>query len=367
MRVLLVSQWQWHGPARFPKALKAAGFEVGVVCGKGEYVSHSRFVDRFFFAQTWESRPFIEHLIQAIEAWQPDLILPATDNMVLAVQNLRDLVGNGGARLSDEMVEVLENSTFAPDATGLLMSKFDLLEAMAARGVRIPPQRELVTLGDADTFVQEYGYPVLLKPDQGHAGSGIVRCDDEEELLAALDKVLAARPRQRFAIQKYMGNMTALIEFVAKDGEVLCHQSARRVKTHPGETGPVTVLRTVESAEMLSAAVAMCDLLGYNGIGVPQFVVADESCTDAWLLELNPRMSHFPHIWAGYGNDFAKALYSGWSGEEVHQAPARLGETIALWPQEAFRDPGSEYLPDADFVTDDPGLEEAYRTELARP
>ncbi|MBC8063280.1 MAG: ATP-grasp domain-containing protein [Chlorobia bacterium] len=366
MRVLLVSQWKWHGPARFPKALKEAGFEVAAVCGKGEWIANTRYVDKFYLAPTWEERPFLEFLIVAIESWHPDLILFATDNMVLAGQELRRLVESNQAKLSSRMVETLRSSTFDPAHEGLLHSKFDLLEALKERGVRIPAQRELNTLSDADSFVQEHGYPVLLKPDFGFAGSGIMFCHTEEELLKNLNKVLFGKNRQRYAIQKYLGNKTALIEFVAKDGKVLCHQSAQRMHTHPGETGPVTVLRTVESTEMLKAAEAMCDLLRYNGIGVPQFVVEDDSCESALLLELNPRMSHFPHVWAKYGNNFAETLRKGWSGESVVQNPPRLGETIALWPQEAIRDPESSYLANADFVTDDPGLRAIYDGEVAR-
>lgn len=364
MRVLIVSQWRWHGPARFPKALKQAGFEVAAVCAKGEWITFTKYVDHLYLTPTWDDRPFLEFLIVAIENWQPDLILFATDNMVLAGQQLRRLVEIGGARLSPRMVETLRASTFDPVHEKLLRSKFDLLEALKARGVRIPPQRELITFSDADTFVQEHGYPVLLKPDYGFAGSGIHFCHNEEQLLEKLEKVLRAKTRQRHAIQKYLGNKTALIEFVAKDGKLLCHQCAQRMHTHPGETGPVTVLRTVESPEMVRAAEAMCDLLGYNGIGVPQFAVTDDSCQDAYLLELNPRMSHFPHIWVKYANDFAAALRKAWSGEQVQQNPTKGGETIVLWPQEAVRDPESPYLAHADYVTDDPNLRQAYEAEL---
>lgn len=356
----------WHGPARFPKALKQAGWEVAAVCGRGEWVSYTRYVDRFFYVTHWEPRPLLEYLVFAIEEWQPDLILPATDNMVAAVQELRNLADRGMTELSEPMIEVLRNSTFNPETAHLLDSKYDLLEALKERGVRIPPQRELVTMGDADAFVQEHGYPVLLKPDVGFAGIGIKFCYDEEELIQNLNEVLFAKKRERYAIQKYLGNKTALIEFIAKDGKVVAHNCAQRIKTHPGETGPVTVLRVVQSLQMLEAAQAMADLLGYNGIGVPQFAVEDDSCQEVYLLELNPRMSHFPHIWRLLGTDFARGLKEAWSGKRVTIDPPRVGVTIALWPQEAIRDPHSEYLHGIrDKVEDDPDLLAAYEKAIA--
>lgn len=361
MRILLLAQSMWHGPARFPKALKAAGFEVAALCGPGEWISYTQYVDRHFFVADWEPKSYLKQLVQTIEAWQPDLILPCTDNMVLATQDLRLAIEAGKASLSDRMIEVLSKSTFPSASNRLLDSKYELLQALHERGIRIPPQKALLTLGDADSFVQEHGYPVLLKPDHGHAGIGIHFCKGEDELLASLESILKNRTGGRYAIQKYLGNKTALIEFVAKDGRVLASHCAQRVKTHPGETGPVTVLRTVESPEMERAAEVMCDLLGYNGMGVPQFAVTDDSCQEAFLLELNPRISHFPHIWSRVGTDFAKALFDAWSGHPVDRRPTIVDKTLTLWPQEAMRDPQSPYLtPDADYVSDDPKLEEAY-------
>jgi len=365
MRILLLAQSMWHGPARFPKALKAAGFEVAALCGSKEWIAFTEYVDRHFFVADWEPRNYLKQLIQTIEAWQPDLVLPCSDNMVRAAQDLRLAIEAGKASLSDRMVEVLLRSTFPSSSNRLLDSKFELLEALQERGVRIPPQRALLMMGDADAFVQEHGYPALLKPDHGHAGIGIHFCKDEETLLASLETVFRDRTGGRYAIQKYLGNKTALIEFVAKDGRVLASHCAQRVKTHPGETGPVTVLRTVECPEMERAAEVMCDLLGYNGIGVPQFSVTDDSCQEAYLLELNPRISHFPHIWGRVGTDFAKALFDGWSGKRVDRRPTVVDQTLTLWPQEALRDPQSPYLTaDADYVTDDPKLEEAYQQSI---
>ena len=84
-------------------------------------------------------------------------------------------------------------------------------------------------------------------------------------------------------------------------------------------------------------------------------------------MELNPRISHFPHIWANVGNDFAKALFDAWSDKEVVQLPTDQGKIVALWPQEAFRDPNSEFFAGwTDYVTDDPNLLAAYESELAK-
>lgn len=365
MRVLIVSQGNWHGPARFPKALKHVGWEVGAICQRGEWIAQTNFVDQFFYTDTHDEAAVLRSMYRVCEEWRPDLIVPGTDNMVETAQKFRALVASGQVKLDEPMTAVVNSSTFPPEAMRYVFSKIDLLEALKERGVRIAPQRELVTMADAEVFVEEHGYPVVLKPDQGYAGTGIEFCEDEEQLLTHLRKILLSGERRRYCIQKNLGKKTALIEFVAKDGHLLASNSVYRLRTHPGDTGPTAVARVVRSHEMLDAMKVAAELLGYNGIGVAQFMVEDEDCQTAHLIELNPRMSSFIHLWRLLGTDLALALKEGWAGQRISMQPPREGATIALYPQETLRDPESEFLSGLrDKIEDDPRLLEAYEETI---
>jgi hypothetical protein len=112
---------------------------------------------------------------------------------------------------------------------------------------------------------------------------------------------------------------------------------------------------------MRKAAEAMCEFLGYNGFGVAQFMVEDEGCEPAHLIELNPRMSSFPHLWRIVGTDLAGALIAGWTGGKSAIVPPRVGLTFALHPQEAMRDRSSEFLSGLrDQVEDEPAIAATY-------
>jgi len=365
MRVLIVSQGNWQGPARIPRALKQAGWEVAAICRKGELISQTRFVDRFFFTDTADEASVLRAMHQVCLEWQPDLILPGTDNIVETAQKFRLMSESGQIDLPEQVRAAVTASTFPHRSEKFLVSKIDLLDALKEKGVRTAPQKELVTMSDAEQFVAEHGYPVVLKPDQGFAGSGIVFCNDEDELIEGLRKILFAIPRRRYAIQKFLGRKTALIEFVAKDGELLAANSVLRLRTHPGDTGPTSVARVVRSYEMLDAAKAAVELLGYNGLGIAQFMVEDETCETAHLIELNPRMSSFVHLWRLMGTDLTVALREAWSGQRVTIQPPRVDVTIALYPQETLRDPNSEFLQGMrDKVEDDPDLLASYEETI---
>ncbi len=366
MRVLLLAQWQWHGPARIPKALRQVGCEVIVICQKGDWASKSSFVDRFHFVDTNNESGILAALDEEVRDHRPDLILPGTDNMVSTLATYSRANESGKFALDEHMRRVVVNSMPRLDKQRYVLGKIDLLNKLGELGASVAPQQELATLGDADAFVQEHGYPVVLKPDVGFAAQGIKFCHNESELLAELDLILR-KNLNRYAIQKHLGRKTALIEFVAKDGKILAANSVYRLHTHPGDTGPTSVAQVVKGVEMRRTAEILCEFLGYNGFGVAQFMVEDESCEKAWLIELNPRMSSFVHLWKLLGTDLVAILVKAWQDQRFTIEPVKTGLTVALYPQEALRDQHSPYLQGLrDSVDGEPELLKVYQDLIAR-
>lgn len=358
MKVLILAQWSWHGPARMPKVLKKAGCEVATICKKGDWASMSSFVDRFFYVDTAEEKSILTAFDRALREWRPDVVLPGSDNMVRTVLQYRSAVLNNAFPLDDDLKAVLARSLCDPTKESFMRGKLNFLNGLAERGIPTPPERELITFGDADMFVQEHGYPVVIKPDEGFAGIGVTICSDEEALLAELNKILLlSNQKKRCAIQRYMGDKTATIHFAALDGKLLAANSIRRLRTYPGDKGPTSVARIVDSPAMREAAVAACEMVGYNGLGSVQFMVEDEECQIAYPMELNSRMSPFMHLGGLMGNNLGEIMIKAWRGERFSVQPPRTGLTVALYPHEVLRDKDSEFLQGLrDNADDDPNL-----------
>jgi carbamoylphosphate synthase large subunit len=367
MKALILSKGNYQGPARFPFALKNAGFEVASLSEKTNLIAKSDFVDRSFFDEMEVEAAILATLETAIGSFRPDILLPGSDGLAFLLQILRRKIAAGNSKLDSEMVDMVHACTFDEESERLLFNKIDLLETLGSLGVLVPPQREIATLGDAGAFIEDHGYPVILKPNAGSGSSGVHICKDEEALFVVLPGILANRGRGRYCIQKYLGSQTGVVHFVAKNGALVAWNMAFRVATHPGETGQTSATRVIENSQMLETAKKICELTNYSGMGAPQFVLEDEGRGRAWLMEMNPRMGTYVHLWQRIGTDLALGLMHAWQGRPLPSAPVRHGLTVALFPQELRRDRTSPHLEGMhDIPLEDSGLMAAYRTQLER-
>jgi biotin carboxylase len=123
-------------------------------------------------------------------------------------------------------------------------------------------------------------------------------------------------------------------------------------------SGPATVLRLVENAEMASATVKMARRLGLSGFHGFDFML-EENTGNVYLIEINPRTTQVGHLTLGPGRDLPAALYAAVSGQAVRPA-INLTEkdTIALFPGEWTRNPASTFLRSAyhDVPWEEPNL-----------
>jgi biotin carboxylase len=314
-------------------------------------------VDRLFLGTPKDERALVLDLANAIEAFQPDFVVPGLEPAVNALQEVWRLAESGQFPfLSADARAAIRRSIFDPNRKQFFHSKIDLIEHLRSIGVRTPVQKELHTLGDADAFVRAHGYPVIVKPDRGFAGTGIGFCRTEEELLEKLSQVLK-KSAQRWCIQTLIEGPTAMVQFFAKDGVVLASYALARLETDPFPTGPTTVLKVIENAEMLRAAEEVAKLMNYNGFGSAQFVIPEGESGPAFMFEANMRIGVSMHLGEYIGIDLVRALKQSLTGAPLYQDPLRVGASVALYPQEPMRDPTSPHMNGiVDIPTDDPEL-----------
>jgi hypothetical protein len=178
-----------------------------------------------------------------------------------------------------------------------------------------------------------------------------LRRGDVHHFLAAMRPVRAS-----VSIQQFIAGAPATTAFSAWNGDVSAtiHMD---VVVSQGITGPASVLRRVECADMEGAARAVARRFALSGLHGLDFI--RDANGRVHLLEINPRATQTSYLALGHGHDLLADLVASASGRRhAPRLPTTTNNLIALFPQEWARDSASPYLKSAyhDIPWEDPGL-----------
>jgi hypothetical protein len=358
-------------------ALGNAGYTVKAVCPPDHPLSMIQGAQETY---TYRGLSPLTSFEQAIDLAKPDLILPGDD---LAVQHLHQLyyreLSNG--RAGSNTCELIQRSMGAPESFPVLYSRSKFINLAEEEGVRVPKTREIRTIQELRDWGGLSGFPMVLKANGTSGGEGvrIVRSECEAErafqrlqappMLAVVAKrvlidrdttlvgPLLSRRRAIVNAQTFIPGREATSLVACWNGavlaslhfEVLCKQDS---------TGPASVVRMIEDAGMVSATAKMVRRLNLSGLHGFDFMLEAQT-GNSYLIEINPRTTQVGHLRLGPGRDLLAALHAAISGT-VSQETASVTEhdTIAFFPQEWLRNPGSTFLRSGyhDVPWEEPGL-----------
>ena len=227
--------------------------------------------------------------------------------------------------------------------------------------LRCPVSAPLLSIDDLTAFAERHGFPVVIKADHSVAGQGVKICTNKSETALAWSDLFAKSPDGSLTVQRYIVGTPAMCALSAVDGQVLASLSALKIHVHPVITGPSSVVKFVENAEMLDTAKKMVSALHYSGFISFDFIVEAES-QNAWLIECNQRPVPISHL-GRLAPEFVKAL-GGQSQNPVKEVP--IGLEMALYPQEWMRLKGGAPASglQRDIPEDDAPLLAAYTHRL---
>jgi formate-dependent phosphoribosylglycinamide formyltransferase (GAR transformylase) len=360
--VLLATTCRWYPTARLAMALANAGFKVEAVAPPRHPLGNTRAVRRI---HTYHDLMPLMSFANAIAATKPDFIVPGDD---LATRHLHQLYyrerrqGKRGV-----LCTLIERSLGAPESFPVVYARTAFMELAQEEGVRVPRTEVIANTHDLRGWVKRVGFPSVLKANGTSGGDGVrlvYTLEEAERAFRALqappllarafkravldrDKTLVwpslLRRRSGVNAQAFVAGREATSAIACWDGIVLAalHFEVLNKAEH---TGPATVVRLIENAEMSSGAEKIVRRLNLSGLhGLDFMLEADTG--NAYLIEINPRATQVGHLTLGPGRDLPAALCAAVSGEAV-QAARKIteDETITLFPQEWIRDPASKFL-----------------------
>jgi hypothetical protein len=376
-KILLVTTRRWFATARLGSALAQAGCYVQAVCPSGHLLTKARAVRGTY---PYSGLLPIKSLRAAIDAAQPDLIIPCDDLAAIHLHHLHALAAQSVAP-SPKILALLERSLGNPAYFSAVDSRNAFMSLAREEGVRAPKMATITTSADLVSWLKENGLPAVLKVDGTHGGAGteiVQSFDDAESSFHKLnDGILMSRVAKRALfgrdlavarswlqnnksvvnIQSFVPGPDASSSVACWQGEVLALiQFEVLRKTNP--KGSASVLRLIDNPEISATVKKMAARLGFSGLVGFDFIL-EERTGHPYLIELNPRATQTCHLRLGNGRDLVGALRSRISGEAPQSVPSMTdNDVIALFPQEWQKTPDSEFIKSAfhDVPWDEPEL-----------
>jgi carbamoyl-phosphate synthase large subunit len=176
-------------------------------------------------------------------------------------------------------------------------------------GISQPAWRQLNSVGDALSFAQKAGYPVLVRPSYVLSGAAMGVASNDAELESFLTRATRVSPLHPVVISKFLENARELeFDAVASQGELIVSAVSEHVENagvHSGDATLVlppqrTYLETVRRIRRVSAAIARA--LKIHGPFNIQFLAKGNEVS---VIECNLRASRsFPFVSKVMGLNF---------------------------------------------------------------
>jgi len=168
-----------------------------------------------------------------------------------------------------------------------------------AHGIDQPPWVEVTSVGAAESFARDVGYPVLVRPSYVLSGAAMAVAENDSSLHDVLERASEVSPEHPTVITKFIENAKEIeIDAVAKNGEIVAYAISEHVENagvHSGDATLVlppqrTYIETTRRARRIAARISRA--LTLNGPFNIQFIARDNN---VMVIECNVRASRsFP-------------------------------------------------------------------------
>jgi predicted ATP-grasp superfamily ATP-dependent carboligase len=368
--LLVATATRWLGTARIPRPLAAAGFDVVLLTPRGSLAEKSTQVRRIgHIPDDATPMQWLQAFATIVRATSPRLVVPCDD---MAFRLLQMVVLNPPEELRPEvqlqLAHLIRESLGDPAHYRTSVEKTALAAAAAALGVRVPAHAVIADLPAAHAFAATHGYPLVLKRDHSTAGDGVEIVERSDQLapsfaaLTAGGQPDATGAAARLLIQVQIPGTIHYENTAAWNGARIGGFAVERVE-YSHVKGPATVIRCYHSAQIRDFSTKLVQGFGMTGLFATEYMIHRDT-GDAYLLEINRRLTPGMHVGARVNVDLCALLYAAVQGTPAttRSDPDVGHEWVNVhFPQEWLRDPASAYLRDypVDVPWEDAGLIEA--------
>ncbi|HVX77223.1 MAG TPA: ATP-grasp domain-containing protein [Bradyrhizobium sp.] len=348
MKVLIVATDVWPTAARISISLAQVGFRVATVSPARGLVRKIKAVTDHYTYSPWDGSGSIA---AAIRAWRPELLVCTDDQ---AVKHLHDLHGTASRLLdvdSRSLMQLIETSLGNPKWFHAAEQKSVFMTIASQAGVRCP--RTWVISDDDDASLPERApYPILVKADGTCGGKGVRAVENEcqaqdaivelslpinwpDRVKRSIAKSIAIsgirwKRHRTICLQQQISGRPANRAVACHQGNVLAGISVEALETQH-RFGPASIVRVIEHPEMAAIAKTMVERLQLSGLVGFDFIL--DSRNNAWLIEMNPRVTPICHLHLADGTNLPAEVFSKMTAQSVAPKPPIVSsDTVVLFP-----------------------------------
>ncbi len=234
----------------------------------------------------------VEFLSKIIRKEKPDALLPT-------------LGGQTGLNLAIELDESGVLTEYGVELLGTSLEAIQKAEdrekfrtLMEELNEPVPPSEIVNNVEDAVQFIEEIGYPIIVRPAFTLGGTGGGMCHDEKELRHIVKNGLALSPVNQCLIEKSIAGFKEIEYEVIRDKKdqaiVVCNmENVDPVGIHTGDSivvAPSVTLSDKEYQMLRRVSLKLIRALEIEG-GCNVQLALDPHSFDYYIIEVNPRVS----------------------------------------------------------------------------
>ncbi|MCM3787632.1 carbamoyl-phosphate synthase large subunit [Domibacillus indicus] len=261
----------------------------------------------------------LEFVRRIIQKERPDAILPTLGGQTGL--NMAVELSNAGV-LDEYNVKVLGTKLSAIEQA----EDRDLFRSLMNELNEPVPESEIIhTLDEAYAFVEQIGYPVIVRPAYTLGGTGGGICENEEELVETVTNGLKQSPVTQCLLEKSIAGFKEIEYEVMRDSNdnaiVVCNmENIDPVGVHTGDSIVVAPSQTLTDREyqmLRNTSLSIIRALGIEG-GCNVQLALDPHSFQYYIIEVNPRVSR------------SSALASKATGYPIAKLAAKIAVGLTL-------------------------------------
>jgi len=244
-----------------------------------------------------EQQAFIDCIIERCLSLKADVLIPVFEETFLMAKHKEEL---------RKHVKIV-----LPDYQKILLAHNKNQWSSIAKELDIPVPKNYssLELQNDEQLLEDFRFPVLIKPHQGGGGWAIKQFDTLGALKSLLkDSLFSGLPWDRFFIQEKIQGETFCVAMLFRQGQYRAKSTYKQLREFPVNAGQATLRESIRLPAAEEYFQKLLEHLEWDGICQADFIV-EKHTGIPYLIDINPRFWGSLAQGIASGVDFPFLLY----------------------------------------------------------